>query len=542
MLLAARVRGAEPGAPARGRALVDRLGLRDVAELAPAPALRRRAAALRDRARAGQRPVAAARRRADRQPRRRGRRRACSRCCASWPPRAARSCSSRTSASAAGDRRPRAAARARPAGAAREPARAPRLARAALGVFAAVARGRDRRDRRLRAGDRLRPRGERGRPPRRDRALRPRAARDRRRARARAAQPRGALLPARGARTSACARTGTRPARASLHIVLGGRRGYAVIEGRDLARRTSEVVVERGLAREWDLAPGDRHARSAAAGTCGSSASRSRPTTSPSRSRLTPRVYASERATGTRRVHGQPGAALARRPRARRHHARAGARDAPSGIGGLSFVTRAGIEVLLDQAAGIVIALLVAFSLVALAAAGTMLAAGAHADVQRRLPAFGVQRALGFTPARLAAAQARRGGAGRRARGRARARPRARSRPRGPSRGAARAAQRAAAGRGAAARARLAAWLGDRGAGHRRGDWPAWRAARRAAGRAPARRRPRAARAPGPRAAPRRRRAGAGLRATGARFALAARGAVRRVRRDDRRLRAASCR
>ena len=61
---------------------------------------------------------------------------------------------------------------------------------------------------------------------------------------------------------------------------------------------------------------------------------------------------------------------------------------------------------LLSQAAGIVIALLVAFSLVALVAAGTMLAAGAHAEVQRRLSAFGVQRSLGFTPARIAAVQA----------------------------------------------------------------------------------------------------------------------------------------
>ena len=82
------------------------------------------------------------------------------------------------------------------------------------------------------------------------------------------------------------------------------------------------------------------------------------------------------------------------------------ARATSFGIGGLSFVTRAGIEVLLGQAAGIVIALLVAFSLVALVAAGTMLAASAQADVQRRLPAFGVQRALGFTPGRLAARQA----------------------------------------------------------------------------------------------------------------------------------------
>ena len=35
-----------------------------------------------------------------------------------------------------------------------------------------------------------------------------------------------------------------------------------------------------------------------------------------------------------------------------------------------------------------------------------MLAAGAHADVQRRLGALGVQRALGFTPGRIAAQQA----------------------------------------------------------------------------------------------------------------------------------------
>ena len=82
------------------------------------------------------------------------------------------------------------------------------------------------------------------------------------------------------------------------------------------------------------------------------------------------------------------------------------ARATSFGIGGLSFVTRAGIEVLLGQAAGIVISLLVAFSLVALVAAGTMLAAGAQAETQRRLPAFGVQRALGFTPARLTARQA----------------------------------------------------------------------------------------------------------------------------------------
>src|SRR5204863_4263944 len=82
------------------------------------------------------------------------------------------------------------------------------------------------------------------------------------------------------------------------------------------------------------------------------------------------------------------------------------ARAVSFGIGRLQFITRAGVRVLLSQAAGIVISLLVAFSLVALLAAGTMLAAGAHADVQRRLSALGVLRALGFTPAAIAGRQA----------------------------------------------------------------------------------------------------------------------------------------
>ena len=82
------------------------------------------------------------------------------------------------------------------------------------------------------------------------------------------------------------------------------------------------------------------------------------------------------------------------------------ARAVAFGLGKLQFITRTGVEILLSQAAGIVISLLVAFSLVALVAAGTMLAAGAHAEVQRRLTGLGVQRALGFGPGRIAAQQA----------------------------------------------------------------------------------------------------------------------------------------
>ena len=184
-----------------------------------------------------------------------------------------------------------------------------------------------------------------------------------------------------------------------VHIVAGGRRGYAITEGRDL-RAPGEVVVERGLAREWRLAPGDaltvgRDRRLQVVGVAVEPDNVAFPLT------VTPRVYV--RARGDVPVNlallwlADPGRADITLTQAR---------ATSFGIGNLAFITRAGIEVLLGEAAGIVISLLVAFSLVALVAAGTMLAASAQADVQRRLPSFGVRRALGFTPGRLAAGQA----------------------------------------------------------------------------------------------------------------------------------------
>lgn len=187
-----------------------------------------------------------------------------------------------------------------------------------------------------------------------------------------------------------------------LHIVLEGRRGYAVTEGRDV-READEVVVERGLAREWDVAPGDRMLvfrgwEVEVVGVAVEPDNVAFPLT------LTPRVYTSERSWDHPVSVNLAQLWLADPGRA--DITLTQARATSFGIGGLAFVTRAGIEVLLGQAAGIVISLLVAFSLVALVAAGTMLAASAQAEVQRRLPAFGVQRALGFTPGRLAAGQA----------------------------------------------------------------------------------------------------------------------------------------
>ena len=71
------------------------------------------------------------------------------------------------------------------------------------------------------------------------------------------------------------------------------------------------------------------------------------------------------------------------------------ARSTSFGLRDIRIATRAGIRILLDQAAGIVIDLLVALSLIALVTAAVMLGAAARAEVQRRLRAIGVRRALG---------------------------------------------------------------------------------------------------------------------------------------------------
>jgi len=78
------------------------------------------------------------------------------------------------------------------------------------------------------------------------------------------------------------------------------------------------------------------------------------------------------------------------------------ARALSYGLRNLRFLTRSGVRVLLDEAAGIVIALLGALSAIALLTAGVMLAASARAEVQRRLRAIGVRRAIGSPRAHVA--------------------------------------------------------------------------------------------------------------------------------------------
>ena len=187
----------------------------------------------------------------------------------------------------------------------------------------------------------------------------------------------------------------------AVHLLLGGRRGYLITEGRDVRGDPSEVVIEQGLAREWDLEVGEtldvgRLGPTRIVGIAVSPDNVAFPLARAAR------VYVSGRGFDA------PAnlALLWLNDRSKADVTLTQARSVSFGLGRLELVTREGVRVLLSQAAGIVISLLVAFSLVALAAAGTMLAAGAHADVQRRLPAFGVQRALGFSPRRIAALQA----------------------------------------------------------------------------------------------------------------------------------------
>ncbi len=217
-------------------------------------------------------------------------------------------------------------------------------------------------------------------------------------------------LPNLAARSYRAERTNTRlqsgsheTRKGAIDFVLGGRRGYVITAGHDLTGAPGEVVIERGLAQEWGLKPGDRLrvgrlAQLDVVGVAVSPDNVAFPLASAAR------VYVSPEWLDFR---PQPNVALLwLNDPSKADVTLTQARAVSFGLGRLQFITRSGVRILLSQAAGIVISLLVAFSLVALVAAGTMLAAGAHADVQRRLPAFGVQRALGFTPARIAALQA----------------------------------------------------------------------------------------------------------------------------------------
>ena len=185
-------------------------------------------------------------------------------------------------------------------------------------------------------------------------------------------------------------------------FVEDGRRGYAIVAGRDLSDRPGEVVVDRGVANQWKIKPGQimtvgRLGEMTVVGIALSPDNVAFPLAT------APRVYVAQKPLVNEGERFPINRALiwAHDP-ANVDVMLQQARATSTQIRGVQFATQDGVRVLIDNAAGIVIALLVAFSLIALGAATTMLAATAAADVQRRLPAIGVQRAVGFQRGRIA--------------------------------------------------------------------------------------------------------------------------------------------
>ena len=188
-----------------------------------------------------------------------------------------------------------------------------------------------------------------------------------------------------------------------VEMVGPGRRGYAIVAGRDVSHSPGEVVVERGLAAAWRLKLGDTIdvdglGTRRIVGFSESPDNVSYPLS-------TPRVYVSAGAIGVAPDARVNLADIWLRDPANLDEVLVQARATSYGLHGLRFVTRTGVRVLLDQAAGIVIDLLVALSLIALATAAALLAASARAEVQRRLVAIGVRRAVGASRGHLATVQ-----------------------------------------------------------------------------------------------------------------------------------------
>jgi hypothetical protein len=160
----------------------------------------------------------------------------------------------------------------------------------------------------------------------------------------------------------------------SLQVVDGARRGYAVVAGRDVEGHASEVVVERGVANAWHLRVGDdvqfdRLGTARVVGIAVAPDNVAFPLAS------APRMYASrawiEREAGEQLPVDEAliWAADPKRVDVLLQQARATSTQ----VQGVRFVTRTGVRVLIDSAAGVVIA-----------------------------PAIGVQRTVGFSRARIA--------------------------------------------------------------------------------------------------------------------------------------------
>jgi len=184
--------------------------------------------------------------------------------------------------------------------------------------------------------------------------------------------------------------------------------GLALVAGRGLSGAPGEAVVERGLANEWGLEPGDPLRLADWVGRVVGVAVEPDNVAFPLAAR--PRVYLLDSdvrgdilRTGATAVNA---AYLHLIAPDRLPETLVQARAASYGVTGLTFTTRAGVRALVDEAGGLVGGLLIAFAVVALLAAGAMLAAAGHARVTAEVGTIGALRALGFAPLGLAASYA----------------------------------------------------------------------------------------------------------------------------------------
>jgi ABC-type lipoprotein release transport system permease subunit len=195
-----------------------------------------------------------------------------------------------------------------------------------------------------------------------------------------------------------------------VEVVGPGRRGYAIVAGHDVTKGGG-VVIEAGLATDWGLHVGDRirvydSPPLPIVGLARAPDDVAYPLAAP-------HVYVSlaalRRATRDHSPRKVNVAQIWLKDPSQLDAVLVQARMSSYGLTGLSIITRSGVRVVIDQAAGIVIALLGALSLIALLTAATMLTASARAEIQRRLHAIGIWRAIGASRghvARVAALEA----------------------------------------------------------------------------------------------------------------------------------------
>ena len=181
-----------------------------------------------------------------------------------------------------------------------------------------------------------------------------------------------------------------------VEVVGPGRRGYAIVAGHDVSRRRG-VVIEKGLATDWGLGVGDRIRVADSpplpiVGLASAPDNVAFPLAAP---HLYVSLAAFRAATRQRSARQVNLAQIWLKDPSQLDAVLVQARMSSYGLSGLSLITRSGVRVLIDQAAGIVIALLGALSLIALLTAATMLTASARAEIQRRLHSIGVWRAIG---------------------------------------------------------------------------------------------------------------------------------------------------